>query len=1259
MARPYAAASASLGGADIGGKTACLFGGSVIAYASDISSVLSRNPPTLTSVPGSERLLSREARFCTPLDSDMLVARTRGLQHSSSICRPALNHLDGSHSRFLGSSHEAVRESGRVSCLGCYSRLFFIALAMALVAGCTRKQSRRLDFNQDVLPILASHCFSCHGPDPEMRKAGLRLDLAEWAMKKREGHRDAIVPGYPEKSELVKRIESKDPHFLMPQKAQGEAKPMSAGEIAILREWIRQGAVYRPHWAFEAPIRPPVPHDRNADAWAKNAIDNFIYARLEKEGLQPSAEANKSALIRRVTLDITGLLPGPDEVRAFVSDSSPDAYEHVVDRLLARPTYGEQRARYWLDYVRYADTYGLHFDNSRDIWPYRDYVIRSFNMNKPFNRFAREQIAGDLMPMKTLDPLIASGYLRLGVSSNEGGTIPEELRVNIARERTEAFGATFMGLTVGCAVCHDHKFDPTTQHDFYSLSAFFNNLDEKPFNDDRPVWAPVVRVPKPEKQEAYYRVLAQRSELQGKLNAMRVEARGLVEQWLVPKKDMPHPVSTKGLVIRLRLDEGRGDVLNNGAPNANPASFKATTMKPEWGETTWLWPDFRMQSSTRVLLGQAGDYEASQAFSAGGWFMFRAAPFHPGSFGTLLSKMESTGHDRGWELSADENGTISVALVNQAPKESKPEGEGDKKPAMAKEPFNYPTPQDLSKQDFAPNKPPEQVKAEKDEEKKSKAKARAAAKKSTPGEPPKDNTRDVAIRVAAVKPLPLDNAWKHMFFTYDGSGRASGVKIYLNGVPLATHVLKDNLGGASIRSKAPMQLGWRNPDEHPAKDARYQDIRLYARALTAGEVKRLPFEDYVSEIAMQSSARWTQDQWHIVSEFYLNEVDPTYHRIQHEIAGLDQQLDRLSRGGDLTLVAWEKFTLPYAHVLTRGVYSARVERVEANTPHFLPGLPANGPRNRLALAKWTVSPENPLTARVTVNRMWYELFGTGLVETTEDFGIMGQRPTHPELLDWLAVEFRESGWNIKHMYKLMLMSATYRQSSKTNPQQLAKDPRNMLLSRGPRFRMDAEMVRDIALQSSGLLVQKIGGQSVKPYQPPGIWEQVSYPTSDTVHYVQDHGDFLYRRSMYTYVKRMAPPPNMDAFDAPARDVVCTRRQRTDTPLQALVTMNDVQWVEAARFLAERVIHEAGPSPEEKIDLMGLILLSRIPPPHMAAILKKSFGEMQKQYAANPNDAHALVSTGKKKPDSSIAETELAAWTMIASEMLNLDETVDK
>jgi hypothetical protein len=1106
---------------------------------------------------------------------------------------------------------------------------------------------RNIDFNQDVQPILAARCFACHGPDPEMRKAGLRLDLGEYATKKRPGRPDAIVPGHPEKSELIKRIESHDPHYLMPQNPQGDAKPMSDAEIATLKEWIREGAVYRPHWAFEAPQRPPVPQPKAHADWPRNPIDHFILAKLDKAGLQPSTEADKATLIRRVTLDLTGLLPTPEEVSAFVNDNSPNAYEHLVDGLLARPTFGEQRARYWLDYARYADTYGLHFDNSRDIWPYRDYVIRSFNSNKPFDQFAMEQIAGDLLPAKSLDPLIASGYVRLGESSNEGGTIPEELRFNIARDRTEAYGATFLGLTVGCAVCHDHKFDPTTQKDFYSLSAFFNNIAEKPFNDDRPVWAPVVRIPKPQNRDAYDRVFARREELLSQLRGMRVQERDLVRKWLDSRKDAPQAVSTDKLLIRLRLDEGTGDVLHNSAPHASPATFKATTVPPQWGETTWLWPDFRMQSNTRVVLDRSGDFESNQAFSAGGWIMFRSAPFFAidDKAGAIIAKMDTQHHDRGWDL-AVRKGIITVELVNSSPKDPK-----DKKRSDAKEPFQYPSPQNLSKQELSPYKPPEKKKPKKKEEKKEEKKP---AKKE-----PVDTTPLVAIRVSTVAPLPTDGAWQHVFFTYDGSGRASGVKIFVDGNLVPTVVESDTLHGQSIRTDAPMQLGWRSPDANPAKELRYQDVRLYGRALAPEEVRRVPLEDYVAEIASKPSSQWTEDQWHVAGEYYLNSVDPSFRTVYSQMHALDGQLDQLSAGGDITQVAWEKPTLAYASVLERGNYAARIERVEANTPHYLPALPAGVPRNRLALARWTVSPENPLTARVTVNRMWYELFGTGIVETTEDFGIMGQRPTNQKLLDWLAVEFRESGWNMKHMYKLMVMSATYRQSGKSTPQQLAKDPRNLLLSHGPRFRMDAEMLRDIALQSGGLLVSRIGGPSVKPYQPANVWEQVSYPSSDTLVYVQDHGEALYRRSMYTYWKRMASPPSMDAFDAPVRDTVCTRRQRTDTPLQALVTMNDVQWIEASRALAQRVIHEAGPSPEARIDRMSEILLAHDPRPKTLAVLETSLDQMKKHYAGDLKAAHALVRGGESKPDANIPEVELASWTMIANEMLNLDETLNK
>lgn len=1115
----------------------------------------------------------------------------------------------------------------------------------------TGQSAQRLDFNQDVQPILASNCFSCHGPDPEMRKAGLRLDLEESAFKKRPGHPDAIVPGHPERSELIKRIESTDPHYLMPQSPQGEAKPMKPADIAILKEWVKEGAVYRPHWAFEKPVKPPLPTAVPDNGWARTPIDLFVLARMQKEGLHPSPEADKDTLIRRVTLDLTGLLPTPAEVSAFVNDTSPHAYERVVDRLLASQSYGEARARYWMDYARYADTYGLHYDNSRDIWPYRDYLIRSFNSNKRFDQFAMEQIAGDLLPAKNLDPLIASGYVRLGVSSNEGGTIPEELRVNMARERTEAYGATFMGLTVGCAVCHDHKYDPTTQKDFYALSAFFNNIDELPFNGDRPVWTPVARIPTQRNVDAYNRVLATRSELAGQQYAARLQERTLVRKWLASGQNPPTPVSPDKLLLRLRLDEGGGEVLKNSAPNANPASFPIGKSKPQWGETTWLWPDFRIDASTHIMLGQTGDEDWNQPFSLGGWFMLRAAPNYTveSTSGALISKMDTTQHNRGWDLSV-EKGILSVDLVNEEPKEkAKSKDSAAKKGTLPKEPFHYPTPTDLTAKDLAPNKPPKK----KEVAKKKKDSKKPATKMA------KDMTPLVAIKVSTVDPLPLDGKWKHVFFTYDGSGKASGIKIYVNGTAVPTRVVFDTLHQSTIRTQAPMQLGWRYPDATPAQDTRYQDIRLYGRALTGEEAKRLPYEDYVAEIVTKPQDRWNEDQWHTISEFYLNYVDTDFRAVKSRIDQLDAQLVKLSEGGPLTLVAWEKPSIAYADVLTRGVYTARTQRVEANTPHFLPPLPAGEPHNRLALAKWTVSPENPLTARVTVNRMWYELFGTGLVETTEDFGIMGQRPSNPELLDWLAVEFRQSGWNVKHMYKLMVMSATYRQDAKSTPEQLAKDPKNLLLSHGPRFRMDAEMLRDIALESSGLLVNKVGGPSVKPYQPANVWEQVSIGGSDTLVYVQQHGDALYRRSMYTYWKRMAMMPDMDAFDAPMRDVACTRRQRTDTPLQALVTMDDVQWVEAARALAQRVIEQGGKQPDQRIKLMSDILLSHDPPPQMASVLEGSLAQMEKHYAADPKAAHELIEVGEKKSDASIPAPELAAWTMVASEMLNLDETVTK
>jgi hypothetical protein len=1012
---------------------------------------------------------------------------------------------------------------------------------------------------------------------------------------------------------------------------------MKPEEIAILKEWVAEGAHYRPHWAFEKPIKSPLPQiaandpkpERPADSM--DPIDPFVLARLRKEGLHPSPEADKSTLIRRVTLDLTGLLPTPEETKAFLADSSANAYERLVDRLLNAPAYGEQRTRYWLDYARYGDSYGLHNDFNRAASPYRDYLIRSFNANKPFDRFAREQIAGDLIPGADLDSIIASGYVRGGVSSDEGGAIPEELRVNLARERTEAYGAAFLGLTVGCAVCHDHKYDPTTQKDFYQLSAFFSNIDEQPFNGDTFVWAPSIRIPRPENRAAFDRVLADRSELEGQLRAMQARQASLVRDWVASRERPARPVSTDKLLLRLRLDENGGDVLRNSAPNPAPASFPVGTAKPQWGETTWLWPDFRMDTGTHILLGQTGDFEANQPFSLSGWYMIRTAPNFPSTAvnGALVSKMDTTHENRGWDL-ATNNGYLSVDLIDSAPQAFK---------------TSTPPPAKFANDKVAADDLPRPA---------SKVRARMPHT-----EAPVFVDSGRSLRVSTLKPLANDGKWRHIAFTYDGSGKASGVKILVDGEAVATTVISDSLGAGSIRTNAPLQLGWRYPDAAPARETRYQDLRLYGRALSPEEAGRLPYEDYAAELISRPMASWNEDQWHAIGAFYLDRVDPRSQALSRQIAADDVELERLSSDGTPSLVSREKPSIAYANVLARGVYSNRTERVEANTPHFLPPLPAGQPHDRLALAEWTVSPENPLTARVTVNRMWNELFGTGLVETTEDFGIMGQRASNPELLDWLAVEFRQSGWNVKHMYKLMVMSATYRQSARSTREQLTKDPRNLLLAHGPRFRMDAEMLRDVALQSSGLLENKIGGPSVRPYQPENVWETVGSPVSNTTHYQQQHGDALYRRSLYTYWKRMAIMPDMDAFDAPARDTACTRRQRTDTPLQALVTMNDVQWVEASRALAQRLIQEGGTQPQQRINYLSEILLARDATPGMLTTLESSLAKMQQHYTADPKAARELIAVGEKPRNPAIPAPELAAWTMVVSEMLNLDETLNK
>jgi hypothetical protein len=1040
----------------------------------------------------------------------------------------------------------------------------------------------RLSFNQTIQPILSENCYACHGPDPGARKAGLRLDRSEFAFVAHEKYGPAIIRGNPDKSPLVQRIESQDPKQRMPPaEARHTLKP---GQIALLRRWVKEGAVYQEHWSFIAPKRSVLPQTKD-HGWVRNPIDQFILSRLEKEGLKPSEEADKQTLIRRVTYDLTGLPPTPDEVAAFLADGSPNAYEKVVDRLLASPRYGEHRAHYWLDVARYGDTHGLHLDNFRSIWPYRDYVIKSFNQNKPFDQFVKEQIAGDLLPKKTLDTLIASAFLRAGISSGEGGTLIEELRVNNKRERAEAFGAAFLGLTTGCAVCHDHKFDPITRRDFYQLTAFFNNLTENPSNDDREDWPPYIRVPKENNRAAYEEVLAKRSELEDQIRRRRSRARELVAAWLKDTKSPAQAVSTTGLQARFRFDEQKGVTFGNSAPAGKPTNATATESPVIWGEGIWLWPYMRMDISTRLDLLEVGDIERDQPFTVAFWLRPDLHPLESKDTkkpdGVILARANAEEGGRGWKLRINQR-KLSFALTHQGLQN--------------------------------------------------------------------------AATIETKETVLIQGRWNHIVATYSGSEKADGMKLYVDGKPAELKVVKDKLDGA-VRTSSPLTFGRVSPDADPLRQSAFQDFRFYSRELVADEAARLPFEDYVSEIVQKRLSQWSVDEFKVVSDFYFAQRDEVVPSLTVKIAALNKELDALSKDGSITLVSEEAAGLAYADMLTRGVYDARTERVRPGVPHFLPPLPAGAEPDRLGLAEWTVSAANPLTARVTVNRMWQEIFGTGIVETTEDFGVMGARPSHPELLDWLAVDFRDSGWDVKRFYKQLVMSSTYRQSARVSPELAEKDPKNRLLARGPRFRMDSEMLRDTALAASGLLVENIGGPSVKPYQPPGIWDG-SHDASNTRKYVQDHVEALYRRSLYTFWKRMATMPDMDTFDSPMRDAACTRRQRTDTPLQALVTMNETLRLEASRKLAERLIHQSS-NVDARLEYLARILLSRDWSSKEKLVLEGALTKFRSTYSKDPSAAARLLNVGESKVDKAIPAPELAAWMLVSSTALNLDAVMNK
>ena len=1046
--------------------------------------------------------------------------------------------------------------------------LCMVSLAVAqAVAVCAAELS--LEYNRDVRPILVQACFACHGPDSASRQADLRLDQREAAVEA-----GAIVPGEPDDSELIRRVFSEDADEVMPPP--DHPHRLTDDQQALLRRWVAAGAEYQPHWSYLAPDRPPLPAVQRT-AWVRNPIDAFILAELEQHGLEPAPEADRRTLARRLSLDLTGLPPAPEVVEAFVHDASSDAYERFVDQLLQSERWGEHRGRYWLDAARYGDTHGIHFDNFREIWAYRDWVIGAFNRNLPFDQFTIEQLAGDLLPEPTLEQRIATGFHRCNITTNEGGVIQEEYAVLYTRDRTETTSWVWLGLTLNCATCHDHKFDPLTQREFYEMSAFFNNTTQAVMDGNIKDTPPVLMVPRAEDRSRWDALGPEIAAARQQLDQRRAAARADFDRLLAASSlaDLAPAVPGDGLAFHAPLNDGASDriaVTIDGQPQSLPLS---ATLESVGGHVAAA--AYQVAPGVTIEVPGAGDFEKDQAFSCSVWVKLSRAD----TGGALVARMDDQQAYRGWDLWL-ENGRPGTHLIHA--------------------------------------------------------------------------WEDDALKVVANQPLAAGQ-WNHVLLSYDGSGKAAGVKLVVNGQVQGVRVQRDQLQG-SIRTDVPLKVGQRSTQSR-LTDFAIQDLRLYRRALSPQEALQIVTGTRIAYLAARPAAERTEAEADEVFAWWLAARDEPYRQAADNVAALEQEQTAIRARGTLAHVQQERAEPPTAYVLFRGEYDKRREQVHPDVPKILPPMPPELPRNRLGFAQWLLRPEHPLTARVTVNRFWQEVFGTGIVRTAEDFGVSGDLPSHPELLDWLAVEFRESGWDIKRFFKLLVTSAAYRQSAVTTPEKLEKDPDNRLLARAPRFRADAEVVRDYALAASGLLSPRIGGPSVKPYQPDGVWEAVAMIGSNTREYRRDAGEDLYRRSLYTFWKRSAPPPSLELFNAPSREVCTVRRERTNTPLQALVTLNDPQFVEAARNLAQRALVHGGNSDDSRLDYVARRLLCRPWDAAELPVVQASLADLLAYYADHAEDARQLIAVGESPPDATLDAATLAAWTMLANQLMNLDEVLCK
>ena len=1043
---------------------------------------------------------------------------------------------------------------------------------MALLATFTFGEgpsSEIIEFNRDIRPILSENCFTCHGPDEGQRQVGLRLDTRQGIFADRGGYH-VVVPGDPPNSRIFQKISAENRALRMPPLWAN--RELTNEQIDLIRRWIEQGAKWQMHWSFVKPERPVLPKVRNTN-WARNAIDFFVLDRLERDGLTPSPEAARTTLIRRVTLDLTGLPPTPAEVDAFLADTSSNAYEKVVDRLLESPRYGERMAWRWLEAARYADTNGYQSDGERYMWRWRDWVINAFNRNMPFDQFTIQQIAGDMLPKATLDQKIATGFNRNHRGNAEGGVIPEEYAVEYVVDRVNTTSTVWLGLTMGCARCHNHKYDPITQKEFYRFFTFFNNVPEKGRAVKHGNSPPMIKAPTPQQQielkKLEGRVAAAEKHF-AKLGPKLAAAQAKWEKSFDIDQTIDWTI-TEGLLAHYPLDSAMMD------KEANSEAGKATDGKFHGGEAAFV----------PGRIGQAARFDGKRFIEAGdvanfGYFdrFSLAAWIYPEDErgGAVLSRMADTAEAPGYSLYL-KDGKLQLNLSKR--------------------------------------------------------------------------WLDDALRVETESSLS-SNRWHHVMATYDSSRMASGVKIYINGKPAKLNVLLDGLN-QSFNTKEPLRIGSLAGDKgrfHGYID----DVRMYSAALGADQVGIIATSDSITEIAAIPPDKRSKQQASKINGYFLQEHAPQpIKQAWQKLVALRSEKEQFVESIPTTMVMEEMKTPRDTFILIRGAYDKPGEKVSAGVPAILPPLPPGEKNNRLGFARWVADPSNPLTARVTVNRFWQMYWGAGLVKTVENFGSQGEPPTHPKLLDWLATEFMRTGWDMKALQKTIVMSATYRQSSKVTPELFQKDPENRLLARGPRLRLSAEMIRDQTLAASGLLVEKIGGPSVRPYQPAGLWKELAGGKE----YKPDQGENLYRRSLYTFWKRTIPPPSMSMFDASARETCVVRETRTNTPLQALTLMNDVTYVEASRVLAERIMTQGGAAPEERITLAFRLATGRRPKDTELKILLDGYEHHLAGYRQDKTEASKLVSAGEAARNEKLDVSEWAAYTAVAGLILNLDETVSK